>query len=204
MVEGLQAAQDSIGPAWLPRSTGRAPYGRAIGTFAFTNIDDAVVLAVFFGQARGHRGANLRIIGGQYLGFMALLAVSLAGAIVGTALLPTTALPYLGLLPIALGFWAGWTTWRERRRGRDEGVDAVAASAQSMRVWRVAVVTFGNGGDNIGVYVPIFAIATVRTSRCSPRCFLSEWRSGASPLGTSPPIRSSLGPSRAGATSFCR
>jgi cadmium resistance protein CadD (predicted permease) len=137
--------------------------GQAIGTFAFTNIDDAVVLAVFFGQARGHRGANLRIIGGQYLGFMALLAVSLAGAIVGTALLPTTALAYLGLLPIALGLWAGWTTWRERRRGRDEGVDAVAASAQSMRVWRVAVVTFANGGDNIGVYVPIFAIATVRT-----------------------------------------
>ena len=137
--------------------------GQAIGTFAFTNIDDVVVLAVFFGQARGHRGANLRIIGGQYLGFMALLAVSLAGAIVGTALLPTTALPYLGLLPIALGFWAGWTTWRERRRGRDEGVDAVAASAQSMRVWRVAVVAFANGGDNIGVYVPIFAIATVRT-----------------------------------------
>jgi cadmium resistance protein CadD (predicted permease) len=137
--------------------------GQAIGTFAFTNIDDAVVLAVFFGQARGHRGANLRIIGGQYLGFMALLAVSLAGAIVGTALLPTTALAYLGLLPIALGFWAGWTTWRERRRGRDEGVDAVAASAQGMRVWRVAVVTFANGGDNIGVYVPIFAIATVRT-----------------------------------------
>ena len=137
--------------------------GQAIGAFAFTNIDDVVVLAVFFGQARGYRGANLRIIGGQYLGFMALLAVSLAGAIVGTALLPTTALPYLGLLPIALGFWAGWTTWRERRRGRDEGVDAVAASAQSMRVWRVAVVAFANGGDNIGVYVPIFAIATVRT-----------------------------------------
>jgi cadmium resistance protein CadD (predicted permease) len=137
--------------------------GQAIGAFAFTNIDDVVVLAVFFGQARGHRGANLRIIGGQYLGFMALLGVSLAGAIVGTALLPTTALPYLGLLPIALGFWAGWTTWRERRRGRDEGVDAVAASAQSMRVWRVAVVAFANGGDNIGVYVPIFAIATVRT-----------------------------------------
>jgi len=137
--------------------------GQAIGAFAFTNIDDVVVLAVFFGQARGHRGANLRIIGGQYLGFMALLAVSLGGAIVGTALLPTTALPYLGLLPIALGFWAGWTTWRERRRGRDEGVDAVAASAQSMRVWRVAVVAFANGGDNIGVYVPIFAIATVRT-----------------------------------------
>ena len=137
--------------------------GQAIGAFAFTNIDDVVVLAVFFGQARGYRGANLRIIGGEYLGFMALLAVSLAGAIVGTALLPTTALPYLGLLPIALGFWAGWTTWRERRRGRDEGVDAVAASAQSMRVWRVAVVAFANGGDNIGVYVPIFAIATVRT-----------------------------------------
>lgn len=59
----------------------------AIGAFAVTNVDDLVVLAAFFGQAAGHRGATVRIVTGQYLGFMALLAVSVSTALVGETLL---------------------------------------------------------------------------------------------------------------------
>lgn len=33
---------------------------QAIATFAITNIDDIVVLAVMFGQAPGHRGAAIQ------------------------------------------------------------------------------------------------------------------------------------------------
>jgi cadmium resistance protein CadD (predicted permease) len=138
--------------------------GQAIGTFAVTNIDDLVVLAVFFGQTAGHRGATLRVIGGQYVGFIAILATSFAFAFVGTALLPKTALPYLGLLPIALGLWAAWRAWRERRSPLVEEpleLEVVAASREAPRLWRVAAVTIANSGDNIGVYAPIFAVATL-------------------------------------------
>ncbi|WP_073695886.1 cadmium resistance transporter [Mycobacterium sp. ST-F2] len=134
----------------------------AVATFAVTNIDDLVVLAVFFGQARGHRSAATRVIAGQYLGFAAIVAVSIGAALLGAALLPTGVLPYLGLLPIMLGLKAAWDAWRQRRDGDPE--EAEGLSAPSARgTWQVAAVTFANGGDNLGVYVPMFAVATVGT-----------------------------------------
>lgn len=38
--------------------------GQAVGLFAETNIDDIVILALFFGQATGRSGA-LRVVVGQ-------------------------------------------------------------------------------------------------------------------------------------------
>jgi len=133
----------------------------AVATFAVTNIDDLVVLAVFFGQARGHRGAAARVAAGQYLGFAAILVVSICAALVGAALLPVTVLPYLGLLPIALGLRAAWAAWRGRGAEPSEADSGPASFAPG--VWQVAAVTFANGGDNVGVYVPMFAVATAGT-----------------------------------------
>lgn len=138
--------------------------GQAIGTFAVTNIDDLVVLAVFFGQAPGHRGAAVRVVAGQYLGFIAILAVSIVTAVAGSALLPPTVLPYFGLVPLALGLRAGWSTWRTRRdppEGPDPSASADTRTGPS--ILQVAAVTFANGGDNIGVYVPILAVASAAT-----------------------------------------
>lgn len=69
--------------------------GQAVGLFAVTNIDDIVTLALFFGQAVG-RTSVVRVIIGQYLGFAAILAASVVGAL-GAGLLPETATAYLGL-----------------------------------------------------------------------------------------------------------
>jgi cadmium resistance protein CadD (predicted permease) len=137
--------------------------GQAIGLFAVTNIDDIVILALFFGQAVG-RGGVLRVVVGQYLGFAAILAAAILGAL-GAGLLPETVIPYLGLLPLALGLRAAWTAWREHRtrdsdttapatHDEDRGRSEPAASGPSMLA--VAAVTLANGGDNIGVYVPVF------------------------------------------------
>lgn len=52
--------------------------GQAIGLFAVTNIDDIVILALFFGQATARSGA-LRVVAGQYLGFTAILAAAIVG-----------------------------------------------------------------------------------------------------------------------------
>ncbi len=134
---------------------------QAIATFAVTNIDDLVVLAVFFGQARGHRSAAMRVIAGQYLGFVAIVAVSVCTALAGAALLPAGVLPYLGLLPIMLGLRAAWVAWRHRGGEPPDGEGGPAPCAPG--VWQVAGVTFANGGDNVGVYVPMFAVATAGT-----------------------------------------
>jgi cadmium resistance protein CadD (predicted permease) len=124
--------------------------------FAVTNVDDLVVLAVFFGRAHD-RGGAFRVVAGQYLGFSAILVAAVLGAL-GVGLLPEDALPYLGLLPLLLGLRAAWSTWRERHD--DEGADSddVTALMQTgPRLLTVAGITFANGGDNIGVYVPVLA-----------------------------------------------
>lgn len=130
---------------------------QAVATFAVTNIDDLIVLAVFFGQARGHRGAAMRVIAGQYLGFAAILVVSICAAVVGAALLPAAVLPYFGLVPILLGLRAAWTAWRSRGTETPETDSRSGPATPGM--WQVAGVTFANGGDNLGVYVPMFAVA---------------------------------------------
>lgn len=127
--------------------------GQAAGLFALTNIDDIVILALFFAQAGGRRGAASRIVLGQYLGFAAILAVAAAAGF-GATFLPEAAVAYLGLLPLALGLKAAWQAWRDRRDGGGED-DAERPGGPGM--WTVAAVTFANGGDNIGVYVPVFA-----------------------------------------------
>jgi cadmium resistance protein CadD (predicted permease) len=128
--------------------------GQAVVLFAVTNIDDIVVLALFFAQGAGHRGTTRNIAAGQYLGFTAILTVALAGAL-GATFLPDEVIPYLGLLPLALGIKAAIQAWRHRRDPDDE--EQIPGKAPG--ILEVAAVTFANGGDNIGVYVPVFATA---------------------------------------------
>lgn len=135
-----------------------AVVGKAIGMFALTNVDDIVVLTVFFGQA-ATRGVNLRVVAGQYLGFIGILAAAVLGA-AGAVLLPASAVAYLGLLPIALGVRAGWQVWSQRRDGASHDVPAAPAAGG---VLAVAGVTFANGGDNIVVYLPVFATTSAAT-----------------------------------------
>jgi cadmium resistance protein CadD (predicted permease) len=130
--------------------------GQAVGMFAVTNVDDLVILAVFFGQAAGRRGGAARVVAGQYLGFASILAASILGAL-GAGLLPATALPYLGLLPLALGLRAAWRAWHDRNVVTED--EQIPPAGNGPAAFAVAAVTFANGGDNIGVYVPVFATA---------------------------------------------
>jgi cadmium resistance protein CadD (predicted permease) len=126
--------------------------GQAAALFTVTNIDDILILALFFARGAGHEGATRRIAAGQYLGFVGILAVAVAGT-VGATFLPGPAVPYLGLLPLVLGVKAGVQAWRHR----DDPDEGRSGADRGPRALEVAAVTFANGGDNIGVYVPVFA-----------------------------------------------
>jgi cadmium resistance protein CadD (predicted permease) len=127
---------------------------QAAGLFAVTNIDDIVILALFFAQGAGHRHTTRNVTAGQYLGFAAILAVAVAAAF-GATFLPAEVVPYLGLLPLALGIKAAVQAWRHRGDEDEE----MAAGEGGPRILEVAAVTFANGGDNIGVYVPVLTTA---------------------------------------------
>ena len=125
----------------------------ATGLFVATNIDDIVVLSLFFARGAGRKGTTPAILLGQYVGFLGILAAS---AIVGlgfNAVLPEELIRYFGLIPLLLGLWAAWQAFR----GEDDDEDV---SGKRLSALAVAGVTFANGGDNIGVYVPVFTTST--------------------------------------------
>lgn len=129
----------------------------ALGAAAFvaTNVDDSLVLLLFFGDRR-FRARH--VFAGQALGVGLLVLLSLAGALLALALaVPERVVGLLGLLPIALGV----RQLIERRRGAADAATPAPVVARGEPGWRraaaVAGVTLANGGDNVGVYVPLFA-----------------------------------------------
>ena len=125
---------------------------QAIGLFAATNIDDIIVLSLFFARGAGQRGTTARIMAGQYLGFAGILVAAILVTIGAGAFLPPAAIPYFGLIPLGLGLWAAWEAWR----GDGDDDDEAKVAGKKVGVGTVAGVTFANGGDNIGVYTPVF------------------------------------------------
>ena len=125
-----------------------------ITAFAATNVDDSLLLVLFFGDRR-YRIRH--VFAGQALGIGLLVAASLAGALLALSL-PGRWVGLLGLLPIAMGL----RELIDRRRSDADSEPAVETIlAGQTPGWRraaaVAGVTLANGGDNIGVYAPLFA-----------------------------------------------
>lgn len=125
---------------------------QAIGLFAATNIDDIIVLSLFFARGAGQSGTTARILAGQYLGFAGILVAAILVTTGAGAFLPPAAIPYFGLIPLGLGLWAAWEAWR----GDGDDDDEAKVAGKKVGVGTVAGVTFANGGDNIGVYTPVF------------------------------------------------
>ena len=127
---------------------------QAIGLFLATNIDDIIVLSLFFARGAGQRGTTVRILVGQYVGFAGILGAAVLVSLGAGAFLPPEVIPYFGLIPLGLGLWAAWQAWH--RRHDDDDDDESKIEGKKVAAWAVAGVTFANGGDNIGVYVPVF------------------------------------------------
>lgn len=137
-----------------------------ITTFAATNIDDIVILTIFFGQMNA-TFSRRHIVAGQYLGFTALVIASLPGFL-GGLIVPRAWIGILGLVPIFVGI--SHLINREKDENEVQTVSgefkiskanaflgSSLASLLSPQTYNVAAVTFANGGDNIGIYVPLFA-----------------------------------------------
>lgn len=131
----------------------------AIGTFIITNIDDIFVLMIFFAQIEKAR--HVQVVLGQYFGFGLLVILSLLGAF-GFTFLPPEWAGFLGLIPIFLGVRMFF-----KKDEEDEAEEAleklgdVTTQASNNRFFgpltgKVAAITFANGGDNLGIYIPYF------------------------------------------------
>jgi cadmium resistance transport/sequestration family protein len=130
---------------------------QGITAFIATNLDDILMLIVFFTKI----DQNFRpwhIIIGQYLGFLTLLLLSLPGYF-GGLLVPQYWIGLLGLVPLGIGIKLLFD-----KKNNEEEVQTVSNPLLQRlenflhpQILQVTVVTIANGGDNIGIYVPLFA-----------------------------------------------
>ena len=120
--------------------------GRGIVAFAATNIDDIFILTLFFAQKNLGRW---HVVAGQYVGLAGLIAISLIGFF-ARIIIPHSWIGLLGVAPILIGL----KKLIEWRRGTQQLTETKLSSAS---ILTVAAVTFANGGDNIAIYIPLFA-----------------------------------------------
>lgn len=138
----------------------------AITSFVATNLDDIVILTIFFSQVNVDFRIR-HILIGQYLGFLTIILASLPGFL-GGLVIPEAWIGLLGFLPIAIGL-------RQLFSSDDTDPDvqtvtcvlepkhrrSLLASVLVPQTYHVAAVTIANGGDNIGIYVPLFASSSL-------------------------------------------
>lgn len=108
-----------------------------------TNIDDIFVLMILLASVRG--AAKGRLIAGHFLGVGLITVISILGAF-GLQNLPLKYVGLLGLVPIGLGIKACFD--------RDDDEDSVRT--KGVGLLSMAMITLGNGADNVGVYIPLF------------------------------------------------
>ncbi len=115
----------------------------SVTTFAATNIDDLFLLAEFCAK----RVPMRRVIAGQFLGFAGIVGISLIG-LWATLTIPRAWFRVLGFLPLAVGIKHLFHIYKNGRQ-----------SASKFNVLSIAGITLANGADNVGIYVPFFAIS---------------------------------------------
>jgi cadmium resistance protein CadD (predicted permease) len=126
--------------------------GIGAAAFATTNLDGLLLLMALY----AHGGFGRRAVAlGQALGMAALVLASLAGA-AGASMAPARWVPWLGLAPLALGV-RGLLTAAPAGAGVAATADGIPGGAG--RTLAVTGLAMASGGDNLGVYIPLFANA---------------------------------------------
>jgi cadmium resistance transport/sequestration family protein len=126
--------------------------------FIATNVDDILILMLFFSQTNSSFRRQ-HIVAGQYLGFIALVIASLPGFF-GGLMIPQAWIGLLGILPILIGISSLINNQEDEPEIQTVSDFSTTKSfliAIAPQTYKVAAVTFANGGDNIGIYVPLFA-----------------------------------------------
>lgn len=140
--------------------------GIAVG-FA-TTFDDNIYLTIFFGKTnRTFRPRHIVI--GEYIGFTALIFISLVGFL-GGLVISNVWIGLLGFLPVTIGI----SSLLNRQDDEIQDVNAnfhsytrptpkrsLIATLRDPQTYKVSAVTVANGGNNIAIYIPLFASTTL-------------------------------------------
>ena len=128
----------------------------AVMGFVATNLDDMFVLMIFFAHSDYK---NTQIIIGQYIGISSLILISTLGYFF-KFIIPTAWIGLLGIFPVIIGLK---NLLELRKNNKNDDTSPKIKNRRfisrfiNSSIFSVAIVSFINGGDNIGVYTPLFA-----------------------------------------------
>lgn len=143
--------------------------------YVATSMDDTILLLTWFSQCDDSSLKPSQVVIGQYVGFIGLLSISAIGAF-GAFVIPQEWTGLLGLVPIYLGCKALVELYKERAEGKQDEIgeahtDSNLSVSEKLgenpkglqrifhpNIYKVAAVTFANGGNNIAVYIPYFSM----------------------------------------------
>jgi cadmium resistance protein CadD (predicted permease) len=127
--------------------------GQAIVLFVSTDLDDVFVLLAFFADPRFR---VRQIVAGQFLGIALLYVLSVAGSFVSLVVSPAV-VGLLGLVPITMGLKSAWELWNSSP-AKEQAPSGPQAPIGRANIAAVFAMTVANGGDNVSVYIPLFAV----------------------------------------------
>lgn len=141
-------------------------FTESLVAFAATNIDDIIILLLLFSQVDvNFRRSHIWV--GHFLGFLIIILASLPGFF-GGLFVQREFIGLLGILPIIIGIKKLVKKDQENTQIQAVTTDlkgsspanpilAFISSILHPQVYKVGAVTVANGGDNISIYIPLFA-----------------------------------------------
>lgn len=121
-----------------------------VSAFISTNLDDLFILATLFSNQEFRA---IDVLLGQYLGFIILLTVSSLAYFI-RFIIPSQWISLLGIIPIIIGV----NSLLNLKPGPDGGnTSELSKYKDGRKILAVALITVANGGDNLGIYMPLFA-----------------------------------------------
>ena len=134
----------------------------AIIAFASTNVDDLLLLSSLFIDANLRAGS---VVVGQFVGMSLLVLISVLAAHFMVSI-PLVSIRMLGAFPLCLGILrlAKITSSpllksaAEPNKTEFVGKEQVRVSWVKSEAALAALLTLANGGDNLSVYIPLFAV----------------------------------------------
>jgi len=136
----------------------------ALGLVAFTatNIGDLFVLVMFFSNPSF---STRQVVTGQYIGVSLLVAIS-AVSYFAAFIIPSAWIRLMGVFPIIIGI-KNLVKRKTRKTPIAYKIEPIGESQPKIirhpghNILSVAIVSFADGGDNIAVYIPLFASSSL-------------------------------------------
>ena len=121
-------------------------FGVGVTAFIASNVDDTFILILLFATP----GLLARhVIMGQFAGIVTLVIISSFAALLALAV-PSFILGFMGIVPIVIGI-------KRLLESRESTESEHLGTRKYLSILSITAITVSNGGDDIGVFTPLFA-----------------------------------------------